>query len=217
MQDITDILTNARSAVSATSSSDELEELQSNAAEYLEDLELMLNTQFQGRYLFSGSMTDTAPVDLSSYEAVDLTTVNTDYYQGDSYIQSIRLDNGQQLEYGMTATLSGVEEALRALSYVANGNLTDTSELEDVDALLVSAQDSIIADTSKAGSTSSRLQTYIENEEDFITEAENLATDETSVDVAEAAVLATTYETQLEASYSALSKILSLSLVDYLR
>ncbi|WP_162916796.1 flagellin [Cohaesibacter haloalkalitolerans] len=216
LQDITDILTNARSAVSGTSSSDQLDTLKQNAAEYLEDLKLMVNTQYQGRYLFSGSMTDTAPVDLSAYSATDLTTVNTDYYQGDSYIQSIRLDNGQQMNYGTTATIDGIEQAFRALSYVANGNLTDTSELADVDALLVGAQDGIIAATSKAGSTSSRLQSYIQNEEDFIAEAKEMAKDETSIDVAEAAILATSYETQLEASFSALSKIINLKLVDYL-
>jgi flagellar hook-associated protein 3 FlgL len=216
LQDITDILTNARSAVSGTSSSDQLDSLKQNAAEYLEDLKTMINTQYQGRFLFSGSMTDTAPIDLSAYSATDLTTVNTDYYQGDSYIQSIRLDNGQQMSYGTTATIDGIEQAFRALSYVANGNLTDTSELADVDALLVSAQDGIIAATSKAGSTSSRLQSYIQNEEDFIAEAKEMAKDETSIDVAEAAILATSYETQLEASFSALSKIINLKLVDYL-
>nr|WP_321448552.1 flagellin [uncultured Cohaesibacter sp.] len=217
LQDITDVLTNARSAVSATRSDDELESLQNNAAEYLEDLKTMLNTQYQGRYLFSGSTTDTAPVDFTAYAATDLTTVNSDYYQGDGYTQTIRLENGQQMDYGITATVSGFEEALRALSYVANGNLSDTSELQDVDALLVSAQDSVIAATSKAGNTSSRLQSYIENEEDFIAEAENLAAGETSIDAAAATVLATSYETQLEASYSALSKILNLNLSDYLR
>nr|WP_319390751.1 hypothetical protein [uncultured Cohaesibacter sp.] len=216
LQDITDILTNARSAVSGTSSADQLDTLKRNAAEYLEDLKLMVNTQYQGRYLFSGSMTDTAPVDLSAYSAVDLTTVNTDYYQGDGYIQSIRLDNGQLMNYGTTATVDGIEQAFRALSYVANGNLTDTSELADVDALLVSAQDSVIATTSKAGSISSRLQSYIQNEEDFIAEAKEMAKGETSIDVAKAAILATSYETQLEASFSALSKIIKLKLVDYL-
>nr|WP_321454727.1 flagellin [uncultured Cohaesibacter sp.] len=217
LQDMVDVLTNARSAVSGTRSADELGTLQTNAREALEDLQLMINTQFQGRYLFSGSMTDTAPVDLTAYSAADLVTVDTSYYQGDNYTQTIRLENGQQVDYGMTATLDGIEEAFRALSYVADGNLVDTSELDDVDALLVSAQDSLIADMSKAGNTSSRLQSYIQNEEDFITDIENLATEKTSIDVAEATVLATSYETQLEASYSALSKILNLNLAEYLR
>ncbi|WP_321342063.1 flagellin [uncultured Cohaesibacter sp.] len=217
LRGVTDILTHARSAVSGTRSNDELESLKNNAAEYLEDLKTKLNTQYQGRYLFSGSMTDTAPVDLTAYTAADLTTVNTDYYQGDGYTQTIRLHNGQQMDYGMTATVSGLEEAIRALSYVADGNLSDTSELKDVDALLVSAQDSVIAATSKAGNISSRLGEYVENEKNFITEAQNLAIGETSIDVAKATVLATSYETQLQASYSALSKLLSLNLADYLR
>ncbi|WP_316858542.1 flagellin [uncultured Cohaesibacter sp.] len=216
LQDITDLLTNARSSVSATSTSDELQDLQTSAAEYLEDLELLLNTQYQGRYIFSGSLTDTEPVDTSSYEATDLTTVNTDYYQGDSYTQVIRLDSGTQVEYGVTATLEGIEEAMRALSYLANSITLTTSELDDVDDLLVDAQDAIITATSAAGTVSSRLETYIENEEDYIAQMEDLATDATSIDIAAAAVEATTYETMLEASYSALSTIINLSLVDYL-
>nr|WP_319483332.1 flagellin [uncultured Cohaesibacter sp.] len=216
LEDITDLLTNARSAVSGTSTDDELEDLQTEAAEYLEDLVLLLNTQFNGRYIFSGSETDTEPVDISSYEATDLTTVNTDYYQGDDYTQLIRLDSGTEVEYGVTADLEGIEQAMRALSYLANTTSLTTDDLDDVDDLLVDAQDALIAATSKAGAVSSRIESYIENEEDFIATAQDLATDLTSIDIAAAAVEATAYETQLEASYSALSKILNLSLVDYL-
>lgn len=216
LEDITDLLTNARSAVSGTSSDDELDDLQAEAAEYLEDLVLLLNTQYNGRYIFSGSEIDTAAVDISSYEATDLTTVNTDYYQGDDYTQVIRLDSSTEVEYGVTGDLEGIEEAMRALSYLANSTSLTTDDLDDVDDLLVDAQDALIAATSKAGSVSSRLETYIENEEDFIATAQELATDITSIDIASAAVEATAYETQLEASYSALSKILSLSLNDYL-
>ena len=216
LEDITDLLTNARSAVSGTSTDDELEDLQNEAAEYLDDLVLLLNTQYNGRYIFAGSETDTLPVDISSYEATDLTTVNTDYYQGDDYTQLIRLDSGTEVEYGVTADLEGIEQAMRALSYLANSTTLTTDDLDDIDDLLVDAQDAIITATSKAGSVSARLESYIENEEDFIATAQELATDLTSVDVAAAAVEATAYETQLEASYSALSTLLNLSLVDYL-
>ncbi|PLW76455.1 flagellin [Cohaesibacter celericrescens] len=213
---ISDLLTNTRTLVNATSTDIDIASLQSNAQNNLEDLASLVNTQYEGRYLFAGSLTETSPVDLTAYAATSLTTVNTDYYQGDDYIQTARVGEERSIDYGITGNDDAIEQAMRALSYLANASPLETSELADVSELLISAQDAIIAAQSASGTATNRLETFIENETSFKTEAESLATDLTSVDVAVATVEATTYKTQLEASYSALNVMINLSLVDYL-
>lgn len=214
---ISDLLTDMRSEVNAVTSDEDLDTLQTAAAEMLEELTSLLNTQYQGRYLFAGSETTDVAVDLTDYEVTDLSTENTDYYEGDDYVQTVRLTDSRSLSYGITADNSAFEEAIRALSYLANADPLETSDLEEISDLLISSQDAVIALQSSMGYKADSLESLIESKEDYVSTVQSMVTDLTSVDVAEVAVEATTYETQLEASYSALGTLTSLSLLDYLR
>lgn len=212
-----DLLTNMRADVNAASTESDLADLQTQAQATLEEFTALANTEYGGRYLFSGGATDTKPVDLDSYAATDLTSVNTDYYQGDDYVQSARLGPDQSIEYGITADNEGFEQALRALSYLATADPLETSDLEEASNLLVSAQESLITAQSQTGGATNRLESFIETESYFVATSEGLATDLTSVDIGAVTVEATMLQTQLEANYSALSVSLKLSLVDYLQ
>jgi flagellar hook-associated protein 3 FlgL len=214
---VSDLLTEARAAVSAVASGDDTDTLQSLAESYLEDIASYMNTRYEGRYLFSGSETEVTPVDLDSYVATDLTTDNTDYYQGDDTIISVKAGSDRTISYGITADTEGLEKAMRALSYLANADPLVTDELSDISDLLIEAQDAVIALQSGLGFKSSTLENIIASEEDFVASASEMATDLSSVDIAAVAVEAANYETQLEASYAALGKLSDLNLLDYLR
>ncbi|WP_417711077.1 flagellin [Roseibium aggregatum] len=216
---INDLLTEARADLAAASvdTGDGTDTLQATATSYLQEVAALLNTQYQGRYLFAGSETTEAPVDLNSYTAVSLTDVNTDYYQGDDTTIAVKVGEDRTVSYGVTAEAPGLEMAMRTLSYLAETDPLDTDELEDISALLIEAQDAVIALRSGLGLKSATLERIAASEEDYVAAASDLASETLSVDLAQVAVDAATYETQLEASYAALGTLTDLSLLDYLR
>lgn len=213
---MSDLLTSMRTEVSAVSTEDDLSGLQTAAASYLEELQSLLNTQLNGRYLFAGSNTQDAPVDLETYEAADLTTTDTSYYTGDDYTQTVRLSSDRSIDYGVTADTEAIEEALRALSYAATSDTLTTDDMEALSELLVSAQDGIIALQSMASSDASALESYVSSENEYVASLEEMVSSISDADVAQLIVEASSYEVQLEASYAALGTIGDLSVLEYL-
>ncbi|MEJ8472592.1 flagellin [Roseibium algae] len=214
---MSDNLTKLRSDLSSASTGVSTETLQTTAEAMLEDMSSLLNTQLNGRYLFAGSATETAPVDISGYSVTSLSVVDSSYYNGDDYTQTVHLGQDRSIDYGITADASGLEKSMRVLSYIANASPLESEDLEEANTLLIEAQDQIIAMQSTAGTKSSVLDSYIENQKDYIASTKEMATTLASVDIAAVAVEATNYETQLEASYAALGKLTSLSVLEYLR
>lgn len=213
---ISDILTSMRADVTAVLTDEDLTALQVVAEAYLEDVSSLLNTQLAGRYLFAGSNTQEAPVDLTGYEATDLTTTDSSYYTGDTYVQTVRLSSERSLDYGITADTEAIETAMRALSYAASADPLTTDDVEVLSDLLVEAQDGVIALQSITSTDASSLESFISSEGEYIAEAEALASELNSSDVAELIVQASSYEVQLEASYAALGSLSDLSVLNYL-
>ncbi|KZM50495.1 flagellin [Labrenzia sp. OB1] len=213
---ISDVLTSMRANTAGIITEDDLTGLQTVAASYLEDIAALLNTQLAGRYIFAGSTTQEAPVDLDAYQADNLTGVNTNYYMGDDYEQSVRLNSDRTLDYGVTANADAIEEAMRALSYAATAAPLTMDDLEMLSDLLVNAQDGIIALQSIASTAAASLESFISTEQDYIATAGEIITDVSSADVAQLIVEASNYEVQLEASYAALGSLNNTSVLDYL-
>lgn len=214
---ISDILTSIRSSVNGVITEDQLSDLQALAASYLEDISSLLNTRYEGRYLFGGGMTSSAPVDTGSYVVTDLDTADTSYYSGDSVIQSVRISADRELSYGVTGDNAAFEETLRVLSYLANAADLTVADLPEISEALVSAQDKVIAVQSTLSIKAASLETAITREEDYITAISETINSKKSVDVVALAAEIATMETQLQASYSIIGKLSNFSLLDYLR
>lgn len=213
---ISDVLTSMRTNTTAIITEDDLTGLQTVAASYLEDVTALLNTQLAGRYIFAGSNTQEMPVDLDAYQAGNLTDVNTDYYTGDDYEQSVRVNSDRTLEYGVTANADAIEEAMRALSYAATADPLTMEDLETLSDLLVDAQDGVVALRSITSTAAASLESFISTEQDYIAIAGEMITDISAADVAQLIVEASNYEVQLEASYAALGSLNDVSVLDYL-
>jgi len=214
---ISDILTKMRAAVNGTTSDTQIAALQSQAAAHLKDAAMQMNTQFSGRYLFAGSLTQTPPINLTGYAVTSPATADTSYYKGDAYVQTVRLGPDSAVDYGLTANRPGFEKTLRALSYLASASPLTMDKLPEVSALLVSAQDAVIADQSINGNVSSRLKAFAASEAGYAAEVGKLQIEIASTDVGAAAVKAAAYSVQLQASFSAIKTLTSLNLHDYLR
>lgn len=218
---MTDVMTQLRSQLSAasTGSATETTSVISSAQDMLKSMASLLNTQYDGQYLFAGGKTDTAPVDLSSYASGSgsTTVADTSYYKGDDQVAAVRVSTDRSVSYGVTADNSAFEQAMRALRSVANSTSLSASDISSALDLAGTALDSIAAVQEKLSNNASAIQDASTRQSDYKSFTETLASDLTSVDVAAVTAQLSTYQSQLTASYSAIGKILNLNLASYLK
>ena len=219
---MTDVMTSLRATISAAlSDTTGAGDYAATAQGLMEEFASLLNTQLDGRYLFSGGdATDPAvPSEYSGYPVQTVpSTANTGYYMGDDSIASVRVSEERTVEYGVTADNGAFEEAIRALSLVANATSTplDTATFEEAYDLALGALNDLTAVQSGLSLKAEQLERAQHTQETTKSLVEGSITDLKSSDTAEVSVRLAEYETLLQASYSALASATSLTLVDYL-
>ena len=184
----------------------------------LADLAELMNLQMDGRYLFGGGQTTSAPVDVSLLTAVTTvpSTADTSYYLGDDTVQSAKVSDQAGVDYGVNANESGFEKALRTANILANIDPDDADAIAEAYDLATEAMDELLAAQGRLGVNSGRLESYQQQQDTAISLIGERISDMKAVDVAQVTVEISQYETTLEASYAVLGKISKLSLVDYL-
>jgi flagellar hook-associated protein 3 FlgL len=221
MTTVTDSLTSLRSLISAasTGTSTATSAAISGAQQMLEEMKGVLNAQYNGQYIFSGSDVTTAPVDLSTFGTGtgSLTTADTTYYQGNGDIASVRVSGDQTVSYGVTADNPAFEQVMRLLKFVANSTTLSSSDISNAMDLASKAVDAVATVQAKLGNADAQIKTAQAAQVDYQNYAKTLDANLTGVDVAAVTAQLATYQAQLSASFSALAKIQSLSLVSYLR
>lgn len=179
----------------------------------------LLNSQIGGNYLFSGSAYNVLPVDISNAAYTPSAAPGTpdiDYYNGNNALDSVRASEALQITYGVTADSSGFEKALRALTIFINDptnvpivqqafTLTKESaaEVGDINGLLTAKVGLLIEQEDVHNASQEYLEQFLSGLRD--------------ADLGEVSIIMSQTETQLQASYSALSKLLQLRLTDFLR
>jgi flagellar hook-associated protein 3 FlgL len=138
-----------------------------------EQLKTTLNGAYDGRYIFSGTATDTPPY--------DLTSATPDAYQGDANPVVRQIGPGVSVQVNVTAddVLSGLLPALRAISTHLQSNdaaSLQTTDLQALDAGLdtvTTARSQVGAVTNRVDAAGRRLDdlhdvttTYLSNTED---------------------------------------------------
>lgn len=218
---VADVLTQFRSLLTSASNtaSTDSASVKQSAQEMLGQMASLLNTQYDGGYLFGGSRTDQAPVNVSSppyAAATSPSSSDTSYYQGDDQAASVRVSDSQTVSYGVTADNTAFEQALRAMNLVANNSPLSTSTLTEALDLTSSAVDAVGVVRSNISNSASAVETASSYQTDYQSFAKDLGSSLTSVDVAAVTAQLSTYQAQLTASYAAISKVQSLNLASYL-
>jgi flagellar hook-associated protein 3 FlgL len=185
--------------------------------EMLQQVASDLNVEFDGRHLFAGSRTATAPVVLdqgfAAFGAADDT-----YYQGDDVVLSVRADVDRDVSYGMTADREGFHELIGALRAAGEGDGSDD------DALLGSALDLVNAALPKLttyqgeiGASRAALERTNVGHADAEVYLENQVSDIENVDLSEAITRLAQDQMTIEASMATIARLNQLSLADFLR
>ena len=218
---MSNVLTQFRTALTqASDAAGDTSLLPDQAKSMLDEFTNQLNTQYQGRYLFSGSATQDAPVDSSALSTgIDMTTADTSYYKGNSDIMSVRVSADQTVGYGVLASNPAFEQTIRVLNAFANMSSTDVTaaSLTDASTQVDTALDGVLAVQGQLAVQSGTLDRAANDQQSFQDYAGSLVSNLSDVDVASVTAQMSAYETQLQASYAAISKISSLRLMDYLK
>lgn len=190
--------------------------LETTAQSALESVVALMNTQLDGRYLFSGSAVDTLPVDIDSIEGSTATSQDDlDYYQGDDQVTSVRVSTSHTVSYGVTADDDSFRQALWAISTIANGS-TDSDSVTQAINMLADAIDGMSTVQTKLSLSASALEDAASSQEEYQTTTEDLISNLSEVDITTVAANMSNYEAQLQAAYAAIGKIANLSLASYL-
>lgn len=207
--DLTDtISTTLASAVSAVSATDTTD-LAATAQGWLSDLQSILNGQFSDQSLFAGTATDTTAVNLTDY----VSDAATSYYNGSSDERVFTASDGQTVALGANAGDPAIAQLVEALKGLINGTSTAATALDQIQSGASGVAD--LQAGLSAGAT--RLQAIVDRADAKATALSDLISTLKEADLAEASVLATQYETQLQTAYSTLNMLMSVKLSDYLR
>lgn len=165
------------------------------------------------------------------------------YYQGGNLEYNQRISESQTISFDVKASDPAFEKIFRALGQIAQANLVDTTNpaeggdfdpdktyklINEAMDLLASATDgtgdisreansSIYSVTAKVSANYTILNKVMENQKQAIANLENNIANIKNVDKDEAAVNLLMAENSLEASYSILSSVSKLSLLDYIK
>ena len=185
------------------------------AADWLTDLQALLNSQQGGTYLFSGQATDTAPVDFTAAGYDPTAGADTGYYGGATTGRTYSSSEGQTVSLSVSASSSAFEQLARAIATVA-ANPSDPDAIAAAYALSGTALSGIGTLQETIAIQASSLDAVTNRNTAKIDAIDALVTDLKGADLTQAAVLTTQYQTQLEALFSMISTLSSLSLTKYL-
>ena len=215
-----DLMTTLKTTISSAMSGTNTSTLTATGQTTMEDLASEMNSQLDGRYLFAGSQSDQPAVDLTAYASTTASTTiaDTSYYQGDDKQASVRISDTSSVTYGVTGDQTGMEQALRAAKLVAQATTSpiDTTTLSAAFDLATSAITNLSNLQAGVSVTSNRLDDAQQSQTSYISLLETATSNVKNVDSAEALAKVKELDTQLQASYSALSIVLKIRLTDYL-
>ena len=192
-----------------------------------QEIEDLLNTTINGRYLFSGSKTNTRPVDTGTmssapqYDAAFKTKPeSTFYYNGDDTIIKARIDEGVVMEYGVTAANSGFEKLIRSIRILRSTDISgaDTNYMAKVEHALnlINQSDGELQGLEmNIGTRIQQLDTTNKNIKISQNFARGIISDIESVDTFQAVAELTQDQTMLEASYSTMVRLSNLNLTKF--
>lgn len=198
--------------------------LDTQAQALLDQVASLLNTEFNGRFLYSGTKTDTRPINFNDPGFVPPpstypSTANTTYYQGDQQVLKIRVDPDNEIDYGIKADDPAIEKLIRGLHLTSTAIISpvpDDTRLNEAVRVLEEALEELPVLLSGIGVTRATIETANKQHDEAILYAEQSINDLGNTDLTEAITLLSADQTTLEASFAALAQMSRVSLLNFL-
>jgi flagellar hook-associated protein 3 FlgL len=119
--------------------------------------------------------------------------------------------------YGVTAADPAFEEVMRVLKFVANSSSLSSDDIANSLKVVDSAVDDVATVQARVSTAAAQINTAQTAQNEFMSYAKSLNTNLSSVDIGAITAQLSTFQAQLTASYTAMGKIQSLNLANYLR
>jgi flagellar hook-associated protein 3 FlgL len=129
----------------------------------------------------------------------------------------VRVAADQTVSYGVTADNSAFEEIMRVLKFVANSATLTSTDITSALDLASNALDATATVQAKLSNSAAQMESAKSLQTEYQNFAQSLGGDLTGVDVAAVTAQLATYQSQLTASVSAISKFQGMSLATFLR
>ena len=189
----------------------------------------LLNQRDNGHYLFSGTRTDTAPVNVSTPAALEALGANNaaNAFSNNDIKTQAKIDDNQTLTYGVLAKdvakdLMQLMQDLMIFATASTGKFSDP--LSDTDRTFLlskiaasnTAFDTLNTAQAKHGVTMRTLQEAQDRHRDDSYFIRSFIADIEDVDVAEAITRLNADQTALEASFHIFSQVNRITLLDFI-
>lgn len=174
------------------------------------------NTRFDGDYLYAGNALDTAPFEVTRDAGGRITVAN---YAGDMASASVRLSETALVSPRTTGdTNLGIRDFINQLVALRDAlNANAPAAISAAGAGLETAVDPLLSAISENGALQLRIEVAQAQQNTRADSLETLASSEADVDLAATVVKLSQATTSYEAALASASKIMNLSLLDYLR
>lgn len=211
-----DIATSFKAEISSSSALNTEANLAENGRAAIEKILDQLNVKLTGRYLFSGSKTDIAPVTNPPVNDI-IGVADTDYYNGNSDKLNARVTDNLTLEYGITGDDPAFQNLLAAVNTaISAGETNNQNQLQQAGTLLDQAITNLAQTRAKINSDMIIVADANTQHERTKLVFQDSLSQEVSTDIAEATIQLSANETILQATFSSFSRLSALRLVDFL-
>lgn len=222
LQQMTDILSDAASTATLgrnESSAETRATLVPKVQSMTESFYTIYKSQYNGRYLFSGSDSANPPLNTTAAAtAYPGEPLPTGWYQGDTNLPTVVTGPSTTLSYGVLGNdnaFAQMKAGLESLWYGLKNN--NTTEMDSAIATLNKAKQSLSGLLGQVGGQLNTAQLVIDrqtNQKEFI---QNQLNKVEKVDVASAITQFSQQQATMQASMAIITKVNQLSLLDYLR
>ena len=185
-----------------------------------------LNTKHQGRYLFAGGNTETAPVEVMTMADLAAAPSVASTFTNDTLKQASRLDEGTTMETGFLADETGTDlfQIFRDIQIFHQTTPIDGQGTEAIKAFLtaqLSRLDAASANVTnlaaRNGSMQNRVEAILKSQDEQKTSLEALVSGKTDADMAQALTDLQLSQVAIQASAQVISQLRQTSLLDFLR
>lgn len=209
-------------SISGAYGKDEIGAVRAEVNEKIKQIGEALNTTYAGKYIFGGTATDEAPVQVITNDdgTVSIGLKNTDMDALNGSL-STSISNGIKIDYNLTITnATGSGEAfdmLNELSSALNGDTVDMEKINELSGKIDSYLSDILNNRSMVGAKTNTVNKIKDINDENALEMKSVLSSAQDVDYAEKFIEYQEAQMVYTASLQVSSKLFSTTILDYIR
>jgi len=178
-----------------------------------------MNTTLEGRYIFSGTRTDSPAVDADTFPTLQVSGVpDQGYYQGSNDNVTVHADDNVDITYNVRANSPGFQKVFAALAMAKQGHAnTNDDDLKKAFDLAAEGLQDIISEQAKVNANKVSIEQITDRQKSLQLYWQGLKEDISNADIVAVSTQVAINQGLLQASFQAFAKITSLNLSQYLR